>query len=58
MAEYKYSCTCTLSPGEADLQKENNYQAPALANRLRLGTSSGVDYIFSIRPPLSRTPAV
>lgn len=55
--KYKYSCTCTLSLGEADLVKENNYQA-APANRLRLATSSGTDYIFSIHPPLSPTPAV
>lgn len=31
---------------------------PPAPNRLRLGTSSGVDYIFSIHPPLSLTPAV
>lgn len=57
-SEYKYSCTSTLSPGEADLARENNYPAPAPANRLRLGTSSGADYIFSIHPPFSPTPAV
>lgn len=53
--EYKYSCTRTRSPGEADLAKENNYQAPTPANRLRLGTSSSVDYIFSIIPLSAHT---
>lgn len=56
--EYKYSCTYTLSPSGADLVNENNYQALAHANRLRLGTSLGTDYIFTIHPPLSPTPAV
>lgn len=54
----KYCYTCTLSPGEADLAKENNYQAHAPANKLKLGTSSGVDYIFSIHLALSPPPAV
>ena len=55
-ADSKYSST--LSPGDEDLPKENNYKAPAPANRLRMGTSSGVDYIFRVHPLLSLTPTV